>query len=169
METFASAYYWIRLAALGIGSLLALIAFALTMRRRGFTGWRQALWASFALALPVALVLATHVSPNVMWAAVLAVVGLAVGFASGMLSKIEAREGRMTLRRFFLAPMTTLLATILALTTMLFGATELFMLALLGLVLAAGLTVGQATAETTAALRRRGKENAAPAQPVPEA
>jgi hypothetical protein len=149
MNDFVTIFYWIRLAALIVLVLLALVtAFRMSHRRRYGPG-RDLSFAVGAIAAFGGLVYLTDPAFSVVWAAALGVVGAAVGYLSGRLSRFWAAEGRVFIRRSPVAPWLWALSAVLVTMTLLFGSSYLFALAMLLQAFAMGVAVGQVVAEVS--------------------
>jgi len=158
MDDFITIYYWIRLAVLVVVTLLSLATAIRMSGRRTYRAWREVLFALMAVALYAVLsaVVGMHYGP--VWAAVLAVLGLAAGFFANRGERLTSEAGRAMLRRSPLVPWVWFAAVVLATATLLFAEPYLFALAMLLLAFAVGVVVGE-----TIALLMGAKDTSVPA------
>ena len=147
MNDFVAIFYWLRLAALVVVVLLALVMAIRMSRRRRFGTARDVSFALGALAAFGGVVYVADPSFSVVWAAALAVVGAAAGYLSGRLSRFWTADGRIYIRRSPLAPWLWAISAALVMMTLLFGTAYLFALAMLLQAFAMGVVVGQVAAE----------------------
>jgi hypothetical protein len=149
MTDFVTIFYWIRLAALVLLVLLALTTAVRMSRRRRFGPVRDVSFALGAVAMFGGLVYVTGPAFSIVWAVALGVVGAALGFLSGRLSRFWTIDGRVFIRRAPPAPWLWALSAILLTMTLLFGSSYLFALAMLLQAFAMGVAVGQVAAEVS--------------------
>ena len=127
--------------------------------------WRAVTGAVLAAAVfAVAFVLAGAGS-SVLWTAVLAALGAALGYLLGGAERAVAGERGPGVRRAAVVPWLWALSVVLAALTLLFGSTFLYGLAVLVMAFALGLVVGQIAGELVAARRARAA-TPVPAQPA---
>ncbi len=160
MDDFVTIYYWVRLAVLVAVALIALITAIRMSARRVYRPWREILLALLAVVLFAGLSLIVGVYYSPVWGAVLAVVGVIAGYFTNRGAGV-AGDGRV--RPSPLGAWVLFLGVVLAVATLLFGASYLFELAMLVLAFAVGVVVGQ-----TAGLLSGGKGTTASAS-TPEA
>jgi hypothetical protein len=149
MTGFVTIFYWIRLAALVVLVLLALTTAVRMSRRRRYGPARDVSFAVGAIAAFGGLVSITDPAFSIVWAAALGVVGAALGFVSGRLSRFWTVDGRVFIRRAPVAPWLWALSAIFIAMTLFFGSSYLFALAMLLLAFAMGVAVGQVAAEVS--------------------
>jgi uncharacterized membrane protein len=167
MDDFVTIYYWIRVAVLVAVTLLSLGSALRMSARRPYKPWREVAFAVLAVVLFIALSGIVGVTFGPLWAGMLALVGLLVGFLVHRDPKVASEGGRVMLRRSPVVPWVWFVAVVLVAATLLFAESYTFALSMLLLAFAAGLVVG----ETIALLM---KVKAAPATmpapaPTPEA
>jgi hypothetical protein len=163
MDDFITIYYWIRLGVLVAVTLLTLAAAIRMSGRRSYKAWREVVFAVLAVVLFVALSAIVGVTFGPLWAGVLALVGLAIGFLVHRDPNVTEEGGRVTLRRSPLVPWVWFVAVVLVTAALLFAESYTFALSLLVLAFAVGLVIGE-----TVALLTRVKAGSG-AAPAPEA
>ncbi|MDP2182274.1 MAG: hypothetical protein Q8K99_06870 [Actinomycetota bacterium] len=161
-ENIAQTYGLVRMVAVGLVALLALVAFVLQTRPRHFGVVGMSIRALVAIAGPVVLIAYTHVQMNWLMVGVLSVVGAGLGFVTGRGSKFTEVKGRPKIKKSPWAALVTAIAFVLAAAALLYGTAGLFSASLLLVFLGAAMTVGATVAE----FAKSGGEKAAPAAPV---
>jgi hypothetical protein len=151
MEEAARIYYWVRVGALSLIVLVALVTLLVQTRRRRYSTLRRALLAAVPVVGVFALWAASGVMPSWLWIAGLMVVGAGLGWAAGRMSRVYFEDGTVFVKRSAFAPIVGALAAVLAAFTLLFGTSYLFAIALLVLAFSAGLSAGSAIAEMLSA------------------
>jgi hypothetical protein len=149
MDDFITIYYWVRIAVLVAVTLLSLGSAIRMSARRPYKGWREVLFAVLAVALYVALAAIVGVTFGPLWAGVLALVGLAVGYLVHRDPNVTSDGGRVMLRRSAIVPWVWFVAVVLAMATLLFAESYTFALSMLLLAFAVGLVVGEMIALLT--------------------
>lgn len=160
MDDFITIYYWVRLAVLVAVALIALITAIRMSTRRTLRGWREVLLAVLVLVLFVGLSAIVGVTFGPLYAGVLALVGVIVGYFANRGATVSAEEGRRRVRPSPLAAWVWFVAVTLVVATLLFAESYTFALAMLVLAFAVGVVVGQ-----TAALLLGSSREAAAATP----
>jgi hypothetical protein len=160
MDDFVTIYYWVRLAVLVAVALIALITAIRMSGRRVYRPWREVLLAVLVIVVFAGLSLIVGVYYSPLWAAVLAVIGLVLGF---FVNRGVSVSGDGRVRPSPLGAWLWCIAVVLAAATLLFAESYVFELAMLVLAFAAGVVIGQ-----TAGLMSGGDNEVAPA-PAPEA
>jgi hypothetical protein len=151
METVSVAYYWIRIGALVVLTLFAVVTAIVQLRRRRYSLVRRVILAVVSVAAVFALQAASGVKPSLLWMVGLLVVGLGLGWMAGRMSRVYEQDGAVLVARSAYAPVLAALAYVWAALTLLFGTSYLFAIALLILAFSAGLSAGSALAELIAA------------------
>lgn len=147
MNAVATYYYWIKIAAL---ALIVILAILLAMRSGGRRLWvpvRIGLSAVLAAVAVIGILLIAAPDINAVWAVGLGALGIGLGFASARGSRFTSQSGKLGLERSRVAAWIWAVATILVALTLLFGSSYLFALAVLGLVFAFGAVLGQVVTE----------------------
>ena len=167
MKHFVTIYYWVRIAALAIIVILALLSAIRMMRRHKFAAWHGIVFVVAALVISGGMVWIVKAPFNVVWAVVLLVLGAAAGlFAGG--NKFSQEQGRAYLRRSPLAPLVWAVGMILVAMTLLFGTSYLVALAMLVLAFALGTVIGQVVKELSGSMAAAGPAEAAVQTPAPK-
>ena len=168
MKDISTVYWVIRLALLVLVVVAAILAAFMLGRRRTYAPWRDVVFAVLAPLLVLLAVWQAGVSFSIVWAIVLAVLGLVAGYFAGRGSKFSTDGGKIKLRRSPLAPWLWAASLIVAAMTLLFGTSYLFALSLLLLIFAACEVIGQSIGELTQP--KPGAVGAGvPAAPIPQA
>jgi hypothetical protein len=138
METVSVAYYWIRIGALVVLTLFAVVTAFVQLRRRRYSLVRRVILAVVSVVAVFALQAASGVKPSLLWMV-------------GRMSRVYQEDGVVKVARSAYAPVLAALAYVWAALTLLFGTSYLFAIALLILAFSAGLSTGSAVAEVIAA------------------
>lgn len=133
--------------------LLVIMAFFQLVAARQQTKWRffsagkhvfRAVWAVIVFAVMFAI---SGVPVHMVWAAVFAVVGLALGFVTGRICQTGTLEGKTALKRAPYAPWMLAIVYIAAFTFLFFGSALLYSVGLLLVIFAVATDVGAIVAE----------------------
>jgi hypothetical protein len=151
METVSVAYYWIRIGALVVLTLFAVVTAFVQLRRRRYSLVRRVILAVVSVVAVFALQAASGVKPSLLWMVALLAVGAGLGWLAGRMSRVYQEDGVVKVARSAYAPVLAALAYVWAALTLLFGTSYLFAIALLILAFSAGLSTGSAVAEVIAA------------------
>jgi hypothetical protein len=146
MDDFITVYYWARLAVLLLVTVIALVSAIRMSARRPHRPWREVVVVLLVVAAFVALSVIPGVYYGIVWAAVLAVLGLVVGYLVNRGARATRDGGRSVIRRSPLVPWLWFVAVVLTLSTLLFGETYIFSLAMLFMAFVVGSVVGQTIA-----------------------
>jgi hypothetical protein len=84
---------------------------------------------------------------NWLWGAILAVVGVALGFVTGRMARVGTAEGHVALKRAAFAPWVLAAVYIAAYVFLLFGTADLYSVGLLLVILGVSMDVGALVAE----------------------
>ena len=167
MKHFVTIYYWVRIAALAIIVILALLSAIRMMRRHKFAAWHGIVFVVAALVISGGMVWIVRAPFNVVWAVVLLVLGAAAGvFAGG--NKFSQEQSRTYLRRSPLAPLVWAVGMILVAMTLLFGTSYLVALAMLVLAFALGTVIGQVVKELVGSMAGAGAAETVVQTPAPK-
>ena len=146
MDDFITIYYWARLAVLALVTLVALFTAIRMSARRPFKLWREVVVSALTVALFVVASAVVGVHYGVVWAAVLVVLGLVVGYFANRGDRVTREDGRLMLRRSPVVPWLWFVAVVLMLATLLFAEAYLFSLSMLLLAFVMAAMVGQTVA-----------------------
>ncbi len=146
MDDFITVYYWARLAVLLLVTVIALVSAIRMSARRPYRPWREVVVVLLVVAAFVVLSVIPGVYYGIVWAAVLAVFGLVVGYLVNRGARVTREGGRTALRRSPLVPWLWFVAVVLTLSTLLFGETYTFSLSMLLMAFVLGAFVGQTIA-----------------------
>ena len=167
MKHFVTIYYWVRIAALAIIVILALLSAIRMMRRHKFAAWHGLVFVVAALVISGGMVWIVRAPFNVVWAVVLLVLGAAAGvFAGG--NKFSQEQSHTYLRRSPLAPLVWAVGMILVAMTLLFGTSYLVALAMLVLAFALGTVIGQVVKELVGSMAGAGAAETVVQTPAPK-
>jgi hypothetical protein len=147
MKTFTTVYYWIRVAALVLAVVLALLAAVRLTGRRRFAVRRDVAFAAAAVVAFGGLTWITGVSFSIVWAVVLVLLGATAGFSASRGARFSMEEGRPYVNHSPVAPWIWAVGAILVALTLLFGTSYLFALAMLVLAFGMGTVLGEVAAE----------------------
>jgi hypothetical protein len=165
VDAIASILYWVQLGLLLVAVIVAVLVAVRGSGSRAVVPWRAVTEAMLAaVVFAVAFVLAGAGS-SVLWAAVLVVVGAALGYLLGAAERPVGGERGPGVRRAAVVPWVWALSLVLVALTLLFGSTFLYGLAVLVMAFALGLVAGQIVGELVAANRARSGAPE-PAQPA---
>jgi len=138
------AMYWIIIA---LFIVINLVSLRFVTRPVTFNIGNHSTTLIFNLIAFLAYVTLIGVGASFTFAVVFAVVGLALGFGTGALSKVYTENSNVYLKRSLLVPMLALIAYVVSIYFAAFGGENLMSLGILLVIGATGLSVGSSITE----------------------
>jgi hypothetical protein len=135
------------IGALVIVALLQVLAAVQQMRPRYFSSGKHVMRAVWTIAVFVIIYVIGGVPVNWLWAAVLAVIGVALGYVTGRMATVGFAEGHVALKRAAFAPWVLAITYIVAYAFLLFGTADLYSVGLLLVILGVAMDDGAIVAE----------------------